>query len=459
MVCLPYPTFLNSLTSSPDALSLSAVGRARIHPQADDSSYQQIVSKCIQQSQVPEDTKENKQTRKKYMKQGVQLASDFLSLQLKLDVSIVDVEIVLAAANIMESDGCLACCFLDAGCQYIVVQVQGEDGLKRALEAIEVSRLPRERIVLDYQLLPDQQFAQKVTDVSSQVGTICVKMSEGSCRDLLQKISTWEQKTKLVVELANDTVQSTKLNELVSSVSKAMGEDKGAITLVDPTAEQLGLAYAACMKTDREDGLYTTVVCTRSNEALGLVYSSKESIVAALQCGRGVYYSRSRNGLWRKGDTSGHYQTLHRIDVDCDGDALRFTVTQNGDDIKAFCHLNTLTCWGEPRGIRHLEGTLQQRLVEAPAGSYTKRLFEDETLLRDKLVEEAQELSEPGSKQDVAGELADVLYFAMVRATKAGVSIDDAVMELDRRAKKVTRRQGDSKAFRIKAGEQILSKK
>ena len=209
------------------------------------------------------------------MKQGVQLASDFLSLQLKLDVSIVDVEIVLAATNIMESDGCLACCFLDAGCQYIVVQVQGEDGLKRALEAIEVSRLPRERIVLDYQLLPDQQFAQKVTDVSSQVGTICVKMSEGSCRDLLQKISTWEQKTKLVVELANDTVQSTKLNELVSSVSKAMGEDKGAITLVDPTAEQLGLAYAACMKTDREDGLYTTVVCTRSNEALGLVYSSK----------------------------------------------------------------------------------------------------------------------------------------------------------------------------------------
>ena len=68
-------------------------------------------------------------------------------------------------------------------------------------------------------------------------------------------------------------------------------------------------------------------------------------------------------------------------------------------------------------------------------------------------------MSEPGSKQDVAGELGDVLYFAMVRATKAGVSIDDAVMELDRRAKKVTRRQGDSKAFRIEAGEEILGKK
>jgi len=275
MVCLPYPTFLKSPTSSPDALSLSAVGRARIHPQADDKSYQQIVSKCIQQSQVPEDTKENKQTRKKYMKQGVQLASDFLSLQLNLDVSIVDVEIVLSATDMVESDGCLACCFLDAGCQYIVVQVQGEEGLTRALEAIEVSRLPRERIVLDYQLPPDQEFVQQVTDVSSQVGTICVKMSDGSCTDLLQKIATWEQKTKLAVEISNDTVQSTKLNELVSRVSKAMGEDKGSIALVDPTAEQLGLAFAACMKTDRNDGLYTTVVCTRSNEALGLVYSSK----------------------------------------------------------------------------------------------------------------------------------------------------------------------------------------
>ena len=276
MVCLPFPTFLNSATSSPDALSLSAVGRARIHPQADDGSYQEIVLKCLQQSQVPEDTKENKKLRKKYMKQGVQLASDFLSLQLKLDVSVIDVEIVLAAKNMVDSDGCLACCFLDAGCQYIVVQVEGgEEGLNQALETIEINRLPRERIVLDYQLSPNQKFVEEVTDVSSQVGTICVKMSEGCCGELLQKMSTWEQKTKLLVEVPNDTVQSKNLDEFVASVSKSMGEDKGSIALVDPNAEQLGLAYAACIKTDRKDGLFSTVVCTRSNEALGLVYSSK----------------------------------------------------------------------------------------------------------------------------------------------------------------------------------------
>lgn len=132
-------------------------------------------------------------------------------------------------------------------------------------------------------------------------------------------------------------------------------------------------------------------------------------------------------------------------------------MTQRGD-IAAFCHLNTLTCWGEPRGIRHLEQTLQERLKEAPEGSYTKRLFDDEQLLRDKLVEEAQELSEAQKVDDVAAELADVLYFAMVRAAKAGVSIDDAIAELDRRTRKVTRRKGDSKAFRIAAGQDILNK-
>ena len=166
--------------------------------------------------------------------------------------------------------------------------------------------------------------------------------------------------------------------------------------------------------------------------------------MAALECGRGVYYSRSRKGLWRKGDSSGHYQTLHRVDVDCDGDALRFIVTQRGDDVAAFCHLNTLTCWGEPRGLRHLEGTLRERFQSAPEGSYTKRLFEDPELLRNKLVEEAQELAEATEPEDVARKLADLLYSAMVRAIAGGVSIDDAVAEFDKRTRK-----GDNKAFHI----------
>lgn len=77
---------------------------------------------------------------------------------------------------------------------------------------------------------------------------------------------------------------------------------------------------------------------------------------------------------------------------------MRFMVTQMGE-VPAFCHLNTLTCWGNPNGITHLEEVLKDRLVNAVEGSYTRRLFEDGELLRNKMVEEAQELSEAEEKR------------------------------------------------------------
>merc|ERR1712157_165305 len=200
-----------------------------------------------------------------------------------------------------------------------------------------------------------------------------------------------------------------------------------------------------------------TVVCTKEGHALGLVYSSKESIIKALETGRGVYYSRSRQGLWKKGDTSGHYQNLHRIDLDCDRDALRFSVTQRGKP-PSFCHLYTLSCWGELRGMHELQRTLQSRFAAKTAteGSYTQRLFNDDELLKHKLLEESLELMEAKTKQHVAEELADVMYFALVKATKHGVTMEDAIRELEKRSKKITRRKGDSKQERIEEGEKVL---
>ena len=127
--------------------------------------------------------------------------------------------------------------------------------------------------------------------------------------------------------------------------------------------------------------------------ALGLVYSSAESIKEAVVTRRGVYYSRSRQGLWRKGDTSGAVQELQFIDLDCDNDALLFNVIQRGSP-PSFCHTGTRSCWGNVGGVGHLELTLRSRKEAAPPGSYTKRLFEDPVLLRRKLLEEANELAE-----------------------------------------------------------------
>ena len=156
-----------------------------------------------------------------------------------------------------------------------------------------------------------------------------------------------------------------------------------------------------------------------------------------------MYWSRNR-GLWRKGDTSGAWQGLLRVGLDCDHDALRFEVVQHGKP-PAFCHKSTLSCWGEPQGLRALEATLQQRKVAAPAGSYTKRLFDDADLLKSKLIEEAIELAEADGKAHVAEEAADVLYFAMARCVRDGVGLADIERVLDKRHLKTKRRPGNAK--------------
>ena len=143
-----------------------------------------------------------------------------------------------------------------------------------------------------------------------------------------------------------------------------------------------------------------------------------------------------------KGLTSGAVQKLHGISLDCDRDALRFCVSQAGS---GFCHLNTRTCWGEATGLTKLEATINERLDSAPEGSYTKRLFTESGLLGAKILEEAGELAEATTVDDVTHEAADVIYFAMAAMARAGVTLADVERELDRRALKVSRRKGDAK--------------
>lgn len=216
----------------------------------------------------------------------------------------------------------------------------------------------------------------------------------------------------------------------------------------------LGL-FISTIKTDRDDGLYTTVVCDEQNSCLGLVYSNKSSVRQALSEKRGIYWSRSRGGLWRKGDTSGMYQSLLSVRLDCDGDALKYTVIQHGRPA-AFCHLLTRTCWGEENGLKHLQTILEDRRENAPAGSYTKRLFDDPSLLQKKLLEEVQELVEAQDKDHIAAEAADVTYFMMTRCVAAGVTISDIEKHLDKRSLKISRRPGNAKEYRTQNANAIL---
>lgn len=220
-----------------------------------------------------------------------------------------------------------------------------------------------------------------------------------------------------------------------------MGADVQAGTAIALGELTLGAAFRAGIAAPGEGGLWPTIVCDEGGRALGFVWSDQESLDNAIETGRGVYKSR-RRGLWVKGESSGDTQDLVRVEPDCDGDALRFVVRQNG---RGFCHLGRRTCWDDGSGIEKLSRTIQGRKRESPPGSYTRRLFEDSAFLGSKLREEADELAATTNPVDAAAEAADVIYFAMVKAEAEGATLADIENELDRRSFKVRRRGGAAK--------------
>lgn len=198
--------------------------------------------------------------------------------------------------------------------------------------------------------------------------------------------------------------------------------------------------FCSQLRTERDDGLWPTIVCDEYGVALGLVYSNRESIFQAVQRGKGVYWSRSRNELWEKGATSGATSELIRIDSDCDSDALRFIVRQQ---LPGFCHKNTRTCFGDWRDLSSLQSWIKARSEDT--SGYTNRLLNDMELLESKLVEEAGELASAVERDEVIWEAADVLYFSMVAMLRNGVDFYDVTQELKRRTGQLIRRKGDAK--------------
>lgn len=255
------------------------------------------------------------------------------------------------------------------------------------------------------------------------------------------------ERAQRIIEAAGHECRVTIAGGVTTAAEVAaldrMGADAQVGMALYTDRMHLADAIAAPLVSDRPDGLWPTVVTDPRGLALGLAYSSLESLRSAVDQQRGVYHSRKR-GLWEKGASSGNTQQLLEITPDCDRDTLRFRVTQQGP---GFCHRASYTCWADGQtGLPHLDATLAQRRDDAPAGSYTRRLFDDPRLLGAKLREEADELLAAQTKAEVTHEAADVLYFAMCVAARHGVRLADIEAELDRRTLRVTRRRGDAKA-------------
>ncbi|MBN2447454.1 MAG: phosphoribosyl-ATP diphosphatase [Phycisphaerae bacterium] len=337
-----------------------------------------------------------------------------------------------------------AIAWLDAGATQVV--------LGTAAKPEVLSKLPRERVVAALDAVNDdvvvegwrkhtgRSVLERMRELREFVGGFLVTFVEregrlgGSDLARAEKLRDAAGGAKLTVAGGVTTVDEiAALDRLGIDAQVGMALYSGRMDLGD--------AIAAPLTSDRADGLWPTVVVDERGVALGLAWSSADSFREAVRTRAGVYQSR-RRGLWKKGETSGATQELLRVDLDCDRDALRFTVRQRG---AGFCHNDTRTCWGDDRGLGRLARQLAERVQAAPPGSYTRRLLDDPTLLARKLAEEARELAEAKDAGDVTWEVADVMYFALVAMVRAGVRLDRVEAELDRRALKVTRRPGDAK--------------
>lgn len=160
-----------------------------------------------------------------------------------------------------------------------------------------------------------------------------------------------------------------------------------------------------------------------TGEVLTLAYANEESLRLTVETGELHFYSRSREEIWRKGETSGNVLKLQELRYDCDGDAIVALVEPTGPA----CHTGERSCFyraleGEPTPVVHealatLERTLRSRAAERPEGSYTVELLDNPKLIGEKVEEEAEEVvraAREESDERVAEEAADLLYHLAV---------------------------------------------
>jgi len=171
-----------------------------------------------------------------------------------------------------------------------------------------------------------------------------------------------------------------------------------------------------------------------SGEVLTLAYMNAQSLHQTLATGRTWFFSRSRQKLWNKGETSGHFQEVVSIAADCDGDALLLRVLPHGPA----CHNLTRSCFsGSAPALLALDDVLAQRMVEAQASSYTRKLLENENLRLKKLGEEAVELAVALAQKDkpkAVEEAADLLFHTLVALRAAGADLEALLACLAARA-------------------------
>ena len=193
------------------------------------------------------------------------------------------------------------------------------------------------------------------------------------------------------------------------------------------------------LKFDKDGLIPAIVVDSITKQVLTLAYMNRESLTISMEKGLTCFFSRSRQQLWLKGETSGHYQHIVSITADCDNDALVISVEPDGPA----CHTGTTSCFTHPVwqaedkqdfSLEALMTLIEGRKTEKKEGSYTTYLFEKGTdKILKKVGEESTEVIIAGKaddKKETIYEIADLTYHLLVLMIQMGISLEDIHREL-----------------------------
>lgn len=223
----------------------------------------------------------------------------------------------------------------------------------------------------------------------------------------------------------NSLEQVVELERMGCDVQLGMALYTGVVSLKD--------SFIECLDWKKTDGMIPVIAQSEAGEVLMMGYANKEAFERTFKDGKLTFFSRTRKALWTKGETSGHFLQLVKLRADCDRDTVLATVIPHG----GACHTGSWTCFtSEPDAKSNMErlySTIADRFANPKPGSYTATL--NDKRVREKVMEEAEELTEAEGKDEVVWEAADLLYFVSVLMYKEGVNWQDVYNELDKRHK------------------------
>ena len=190
-----------------------------------------------------------------------------------------------------------------------------------------------------------------------------------------------------------------------------------------------------CQNIKKTNNIIPTIVQDiNTKEVLMLGYSNKNSLKKTKKIGKVTFYSRSKKRLWTKGETSKNYLLFKKMFYDCDKDAILMLAQPCGPT----CHTNNYSCFKEKAdfSLNTLEQIIESRKNKNIKKSYTAKLLNNIDLIREKIIEEANEVILENSKQRIIEESADVIYHLMVLLAKKNIKLDDIEIELKSRRQK-----------------------